>query len=72
MIARKLVLGCLLLLVGLYALCGAGIFLLRWIDPWTTTVQIERRVQALAHIVPIQNATNLFRFRAFRPTCSMP
>jgi monofunctional biosynthetic peptidoglycan transglycosylase len=47
MIARKLVLGCLLSVVGLYAACGAGIFLLRWIDPWTTTVQIERRVQAL-------------------------
>jgi monofunctional biosynthetic peptidoglycan transglycosylase len=47
MIARKLVLGCLLLVVGLYALGGAGIFLLRWINPWTTTVQIERRLQAL-------------------------
>lgn len=47
MIARKLVLGCLLLVVGLYALCGAGIFLLRWMDPWTTTVQIQRRLQAL-------------------------
>ncbi len=47
MIARKVVLGCLLLVVGLYALCGVGIFLLRWINPWTTTVQIERRVQAL-------------------------
>jgi monofunctional biosynthetic peptidoglycan transglycosylase len=47
MIARKLVLGCLLLVVALYAMCGAGIFLLRRIDPWTTTVQIERRVQAL-------------------------
>jgi monofunctional glycosyltransferase len=47
MIARKLVLGCLLLVVGLYALCGVGIFLLRWINPWTTTVQMERRVQAL-------------------------
>jgi monofunctional biosynthetic peptidoglycan transglycosylase len=46
-IARKVVVGLLLLVVGLYALCGAGIFLLRWIDPWTTTVQIERRVQAL-------------------------
>ncbi len=38
---------CLLFAVGLYALCAAGIFLLRWIDPWTTMVQMERRVQAL-------------------------
>ena len=42
-----MVLGCLLLVVGLYALCGAGIFLMRWINPWTTTVQMERRVQGL-------------------------
>jgi monofunctional biosynthetic peptidoglycan transglycosylase len=35
------------LIAGCYALCGAGIVLLRWINPWTTTVQIERRVQAL-------------------------
>lgn len=46
MIARKVVLGCLLFLVGLYALCGVGILFLRWVDPWTTTVQMERRVQA--------------------------
>ncbi len=39
--------GIVSLMVGLYALCGTGIVLLRWIDPWTTTVQMERRVQAL-------------------------
>jgi monofunctional biosynthetic peptidoglycan transglycosylase len=44
---RKIVAGVILFVVGLYALCGAGIFLLRWIDPWTTTVQMERRTQAL-------------------------
>ena len=44
---RKIVVGIVSFVVGLYALCGAGIFLLRWIDPWTTTVQMERRVQAL-------------------------
>jgi monofunctional glycosyltransferase len=44
---RKIVVGIVSFVVGLCALCGAGIFLLRWIDPWTTTVQMERRVQAL-------------------------
>jgi monofunctional glycosyltransferase len=38
--------GVILFVVGLYGLCAAGIFLLRWIDPWTTTVQMERRAQA--------------------------
>ncbi len=47
MIARKVVVGCLLLVVGLYASCGIAIFFLRWVDPWTTMVQIERRAQAL-------------------------
>jgi len=44
---RKLVVGLVLFVVGLYALCGFGIVLLRWINPWTTMVQMERRVQAL-------------------------
>lgn len=39
--------GVLLFVVGLYGLCCVGIVLLRWIDPWTTTVQMERRAQAL-------------------------
>lgn len=45
-LARKAVLAVLLLLSGFYALCAAGIFFLRWVDPWTTTVQMQRRVQA--------------------------
>jgi monofunctional biosynthetic peptidoglycan transglycosylase len=44
---RTIVVGIVSLIVGLYALCGVGIILLRWIDPWTTTVQMERRAQAL-------------------------
>jgi monofunctional biosynthetic peptidoglycan transglycosylase len=44
---RRIVTGIVLLVVGLYVLCGIGIVLLRWINPWTTAVQMERRVQAL-------------------------
>jgi monofunctional glycosyltransferase len=44
---RTIVVGIVSLLVCLYALCGIGIVLLRWINPWTTAVQMERRVQAL-------------------------
>lgn len=44
---RALVVGVVSLVAGLYVLCGAGIVLLRWINPWTTTVQIERRIEAL-------------------------
>jgi len=46
-LARAAVIWVVSLMVGLYALCAAGIVLLRWIDPWTTAVQMERRVQGL-------------------------
>jgi monofunctional glycosyltransferase len=45
-ILRKVVIAVVVLIAGLYALCGLGIVLLRWVDPWTTTVQMERRVEA--------------------------
>jgi monofunctional glycosyltransferase len=44
---RTIVIGVVSLLAGFYVLCGVGIALLRWINPWTTTVQMERRIQAL-------------------------
>ena len=36
----------LLLVVGFYALCLAELVALRWIDPPTTAVQVQRRVEA--------------------------
>lgn len=44
---RRLAISIVLLAASLYALCAVAILLLRWIDPWTTMVQIERRVQAM-------------------------
>jgi len=44
---RAAILWIVALVAGLYALCGAGMVLLRWINPWTTAVQMERHVQAL-------------------------
>jgi monofunctional biosynthetic peptidoglycan transglycosylase len=41
-----MVVGSVCLVVGLYVLCAAGMVLLRWMDPWTTTVQMQRRIQA--------------------------
>ena len=43
---RAIVIWIASLIVSLYALCGIGIVMLRWINPWTTMVQMERRVQA--------------------------
>lgn len=51
-VLRRILLAAVLLVCALYVLCGVAIVLLRWIDPWTTMVQMERRVQALrAHRV---------------------
>ena len=44
---RRIVAGVVLLFAGLYGCCCMGIVLLRWTDPWTTAVQMERRAQAL-------------------------
>src|SRR5580704_12982179 len=44
---RTIVIGVVSLIVGFYVLCGVGIALLRCINPWTTTVQMERRIQAI-------------------------
>jgi len=68
MIARKVVLGCLLLVVGLYALCGVGILFLRWVDPWTTTVQVERRVQALRAHRPYKKRYEFVPLASISPT----
>lgn len=40
------------LVVGFYALCGAALLGLKWIDPPITMVQIQRRVQAAIHRRP--------------------
>lgn len=44
---RAVVLSALALIVGLYALCGLSIAALRYVNPVTTVVQIQRRVQAM-------------------------
>jgi monofunctional glycosyltransferase len=45
-IPQKIVIAVVTLIVGLYALCGLGIVFLRWINPWSSMVQIQRRVEA--------------------------
>jgi monofunctional biosynthetic peptidoglycan transglycosylase len=42
-----LFLGAVSLVVALYCLCAAVVFVLRWVDPPVTMVQVERRVEAM-------------------------
>jgi len=44
---RKIFIGALLLALSLYALCAVCVLGLRWINPPTTAVQMERRVGAI-------------------------
>jgi monofunctional biosynthetic peptidoglycan transglycosylase len=44
---RKIVIGVLLLALSLYALCIVCVLALRWINPPSTAVQMERRVGAI-------------------------
>jgi monofunctional biosynthetic peptidoglycan transglycosylase len=43
---RAAILWVVALIVGVYVLCATGIVLLRWINPWTSMVQMERSMQA--------------------------
>ena len=40
--------------VAYLALCSLGLFFLRWMDPWVTTVQAQRRVESWFAQVPYQ------------------
>ena len=44
---RRLVRWSLGLILGFYLACALGLVLLRWIDPATTAVQAQRRIEAL-------------------------
>ena len=40
------------LIVGLYACCALELVLLKWVDPFTTAVQAERRIDSIVHHHP--------------------
>jgi len=49
---RRILLWAAAVVVGFYALCGAALLGLKWIDPPITMVQIQRRVEAKIHRRP--------------------
>ena len=53
---RRLLLWLVAVVLGFYALCGLALVGLKWIDPPTTMVQMERRVQALVHHRPYRKS----------------
>ncbi len=55
------------LALGLYSLCAAELFLLKWIHPFTTAVQTERRVSALLHHHPYKKRYAFVPLREISP-----
>ena len=53
---RRIVVWIVAMVAGFYALCGVALLGLKWIDPPTTMVQIQRRVQALVHRRPYRKS----------------
>jgi monofunctional biosynthetic peptidoglycan transglycosylase len=64
---RKIVIGGLLLILSLYALCALSVLALRWINPLTTAVQMERRVGAMLKHQPYRKYYDPVPLRSIAP-----
>lgn len=64
---RAIVVGGLLFVLALYALCAVSILALRWINPPTTAVQIERRVDAILKHRPYRKLYNFVPLHKISP-----
>jgi monofunctional biosynthetic peptidoglycan transglycosylase len=64
---RKIVMGGALLVLALYAWCALCVVALRWIDPVTTAVQMERRVGALLKGKPYHKRYEFVPLRRISP-----
>ncbi len=64
---RTLLLIAIGLAVGLYACCVLELFFLRWVDPFTTAVQAERRIDSLVHHHPYRKRYAFVPLRRISP-----
>jgi len=64
---RKIVIGALLLALSLYALCALCVLGLRWINPPTTAVQMERRASAILKGRPYRKHYDFLPLRKISP-----
>ena len=64
---RKIVVGGLLLVFALYGWCALCVLALRWIDPITTAVQMERRVSAMLKHKPYHKRYEFIPLRRISP-----
>lgn len=64
---RAITAGVLVVLMGLYALCALFVLALRWIDPPTTMVQIQRRLEAMRRHRPYKKLYVFVPLRRIAP-----
>ena len=64
---RAIAAGVLVVLMGLYALCALFVLALRWIDPPTTMVQIQRRLEAMRRHRPYKKLYVFVPLRRIAP-----
>ena len=64
---RKIVIGVVLLVLALYGFCALCVLALRWIDPVTTAVQMERRVGAVVKRHPYRKQYDFVPLRRISP-----
>jgi monofunctional biosynthetic peptidoglycan transglycosylase len=64
---RAIAAGVLVVLMGLYALCALFVLALRWIDPPTTMVQIQRRLEAVGRHRPYKKLYVFVPLRRIAP-----
>lgn len=64
---RRIVIGALLLALSLYAFCAVCVVFLRWMDPLTTAVQMERRVSAIVKGRPYRKHYDPVPLRGISP-----
>ncbi len=65
--ARTIAIGLLVVIMALYAVCAICVLGLRWIDPPTTTVQIERRWEAARLHRPYKKRYDFVPLRRIAP-----
>jgi monofunctional biosynthetic peptidoglycan transglycosylase len=64
---RAIAAGVLVVLMGLYTLCALFVLVLRWIDPPTTMVQIQRRLEAMRRHRPYKKLYVFVPLRRIAP-----
>jgi len=66
-VSKRLVRWCLTFILGYYTVCAASLLYLKWLPPLTTSVQIQRRIEAFAAREPYEKRDTFVPLRRISP-----